>query len=128
MSNISRILNIEDSIGKHWEINRALEWNGYPAAELATSAEEGFSLLEKATNENKPFGLIVLDMHFTAKGKDDTSAGLYVIEELKRREIHIPVIVCSSRRYRIPEIAGCVFFNQTRDLNWDFREILMSLN
>lgn len=127
MGRVSKIINIEDSIGKHWDINRALGWNGYPDAELATTAEEGIHMIEKAIDDGEPFELLITDMHFSVNGVDDTKAGLYVIEELKRRGIEIPIIVCSSVRYNIQEIVGCIFYNRSRDLNWDFREVLGKL-
>ena len=67
-------------------------------------------------------------MHFKVNVVDDFKAGLYVIEQLKKKNIEIPIIVCSSIRYTIPEIEGCIFYNSNRDLNWDFREVLEKLN
>lgn len=127
MSKVKKIINIEDSIGKHWDINRALIWNGYPAAELAKNAENGLAMIEAAIAEGNPFELLITDMHYPVYGLDDPKAGLFVIEELKRREIEIPIIACSSVRYCIPEIVGCVFYNKSSDLNWDFREVLSRL-
>lgn len=127
MAKIKRILNIEDTIGKHWDVNRALYWNNYPNAELATTAEKGIQMIESAIAEGTPFELLITDMHFSAKGEDNHKAGLYVIEELKKKGIEIPIIVCSSIRYNIPEIVGCIFYNRSRDLNWDFKELLEKL-
>ena len=127
MAKIKKIINIEDSVGKHWDINRALGWNGYPDADLATNAEKGIAMIEQAIAEGNPYELLITDMHFAVNGVDDTKAGFYVIEELKRKEIQIPIIVCSSIIYNIPEIAGCVFYNRSRDLSWDFREVLSKL-
>lgn len=64
MAKIKRILNIEDTVGKHWDINRALGWNNYPNAELATTAEEGIGVIEAAIAEGRPFELLITDMHF----------------------------------------------------------------
>ena len=123
MAKFNRILNIEDKIGKHWDINRALDFNGLPAADLAVNAETGLKMIEQALSAGNPYDLLITDMHFPVNGVDNRSAGLYVIEELKRRAINLPVIVCSSRNYRIPEIAGCIFHNRSRDLSWDFKEL-----
>ena len=49
------------------------------------------------------------------------------MEELERKEIQIPIIVCSSVQYDFSErknVIGSVFYNKNRDLNWDFREAL----
>lgn len=127
MANIHRILNIEDTMGKHWDINRALSWNRYPEAELATDAQTGIAMIEQAIAEGNPYELLITDMHYSVNGVDNEEAGLYVINELKLRGIRIPIIVCSSVRYHIPEILGCVFYNKSRDLNWDFKELLSEL-
>ena len=109
MKKIKRIINIEDSMGKHWDINRALSWNGYPNAELASNAEQGLEMIENAIKEGNPYELLITDMYFSVHGAESEEAGLYVIEELKKRNIQMPIIVCSSLNYNIPEITGCVF-------------------
>lgn len=124
MKSVKRILNIEDSIGKHWDINRALEWNGLPRAVNATDAENGIKMIEQAILEGNPYELLIIDMHFPIKGVLNDNAGLLVIEELKRKKISIPIIVCSSVRYNIPEIIGCIFYSKNQDLNWDLKELL----
>ena len=127
MNKIKKILNIEDTIGKHWDINRALKWNNYPEAELATNAEIGLDMIEKAIENEEPYDLLITDMEFPIGGVINENAGMYVIEELKRRKIDIPTIVCSSVRYNIPEILGCVFYNKNRDLEWDIKEVIDKL-
>lgn len=124
MTKIKKILNIEDDVLKHCEINRALEWNCLPKAEFATTAEKGIEMIETAIAEGAPYELLITDMHFPVNGEDNHKAGIYVMDELKRKNILIPTIVCSSVRYSIPEIVGCIFYNRSRDLNWDFRELL----
>lgn len=127
MAKFNHILNIEDKMGKHWDINRALDFNGLPAADLAVNAETGLEMIEQAVSFGNPYDLLITDMHFPVNGVDNHNAGLYVIEELKRRKVSVPVIVCSSRRYNIPEIAGCIFHNRNRDLYWDFKELLYKM-
>ena len=128
MKKIKRIINIEDSMGKHWDINRALSWNGYPNAELASNAEQGLEMIEIAIKEGNPYELLITDMYFSVHGAESEEAGLYVIEELKKRNIQMPIIVCSSLNYNIPEITGCVFYNKSKDLSWEFREVLNRLS
>lgn len=79
-------------MGKHWEINRALSWNGCPKADLAMNAEEGIAMIENAIVEGNPYDLLISDMHFWVNGEDNTKAGLHVIEELKRRGIDIHIM------------------------------------
>ena len=93
---MERIINIENSVIKHCEINRALQYNGYPKAIRAKTAEEGLAMIEEAIDKKTPYELHIVDMHFAVNGIDDWKAGEYVISELKRRNIKIPIIVCSS--------------------------------
>ena len=76
-----------------------------------------------------PFDLIVTDMHYPlAKGMEaDYDAGFILIERLKKEEINIPVIICSSSNYTEPGILGTVWYNELCDLNRDFRELLNKL-
>ena len=80
MAKIKKIINIEDFVGKHWDINCALDWNRYPEADLATNAETGIAMIEKAIAEGEPYDLLITDMHFSVNGVDDTKAGFYVID------------------------------------------------
>lgn len=127
MKSLKKILNIEDTVGKHWDINRALEWNRCSKADNATTAEDGIKLIEEAIEKGEPYELLITDMHFPARGILDEEAGMYVINELKNRGIDLPIIVCSSVRYNIPGILGCVFYNKSCDLNWDLKELLDKL-
>lgn len=127
MAKIKKIINIEDTVIKHCEINRALRYNGYPDAVCATDAEEGLDMIEAAIAEGEPFELLITDMEFPVNGSIDPKAGVFVMEELERKGIEMPIIVCSSVRYNFSEqknVVGCVFYNKNRDLNWDFREVL----
>lgn len=130
---MEKIINIEDSVIKHCEINRALQYNGYPKAIRAKTAEEGLAMIEEAIDKKTPYELHIVDMHFAVNGIDDWKAGEYVINELKRRNIKIPIIVCSSVRYnysdsfKYPNVIDCVFYNENRDLNWDFKEALKKI-
>ena len=85
-------------------------------------------MIEEALENGNPYELLITDMHFPARGVLDENAGMYVIEELKNKGIDIPIIVCSSVRYRIPDILGCVFYSRSCDLSWDFKDLLSKLN
>ena len=74
------------------------------------------------------YDLIISDMHFPIYGEDDFQAGVKVIEELQRREIKIPVVICSSVRYRVKEAAYCIFYNErSGDIDSDIREMLSKI-
>lgn len=122
---IKSVINIEDTMLKHSAIARSLRKNGVSNIDLAKNAEEGLDKIEMAIQAGTPYDLLITDMHFSVKGRDDINAGLYVINELKIRGIEIPIIVCSSVRYKIDGIIGCIFYNErSGDIDSDIREML----
>ena len=122
---IRRVLNFEDLASKHAAVVRALYQCGISNVDHAITATEGLEMMEKAIAEGKPYDLVVTDMYFPVfPGDGDSPAGLYVIEELKNRQINVPIIVCSSARMVIPEVVGCIHYNYRRDLDEDMRELI----
>ncbi len=122
---IKRVLNIEDNMFKHSDIKKALKKVGVVEVDLATNAEEGLRMIDTAIKEGKEYDLLITDMHFSVNGQDRDEAGLYVIEELKKANIDIPIAVCSSVRYRIPEVLECIYYNErSGDLEGDIRSLI----
>ncbi len=122
---VRKVLNIEDLATKHVAIRRALEKCGVPFVDHADNAVDGLDMVEAAIAEGKPYDLVVSDMYFPmSKGGMEVQAGMYVIEELQARGIHVPVIVCSSARMVIPEIVGCIHYSSRNDLDADMREMV----
>ena len=70
--------------------------------------------------------LIVTDMQYPMKeGKTiDEEAGFKLIEKMEKEKIDIPIIVCSSLNYSIPNILGSVWYNKLNDLDLNFKEVL----
>lgn len=124
--NVKKVLNIEDTITKHIAIQRSLNKCGITNIDHATNAMEGIAMIENAKENGNPYDVIVSDMYFPlSSGEKETDAGMYVIEELKNRGMNIPVIVCSSCRLYIPEIVGCIYYNELRgDLDADMKEMI----
>ena len=123
---IEKVLNFEDSMTKHVAVVRALNKCGIYTIDHATSAMEGLAMIEMAIEEGTPYDLIISDMYFPIFPREyEAQAGLYVIEELKNRQIDVPIIVCSSVRLHIPEVVGCIHYNEFRgDLDADMREMV----
>lgn len=122
------ILNIEDNIFKHMAIKRALERCGIHSVTHKNNAEDGISEIERAIASGHPYDLLVLDMHFPVNGENRFDAGEWVMEKLKEKGISIPIIICSSVRYRFPEAAACIFYNErSGDIDADMREALKAV-
>lgn len=121
---IQKVLNIEDDYFKHNNIQRALKWNGINNIDHAINAEEGIQKVLESIKSEKAYDLIVVDMHFKVGGEYSSEAGMHVIQRLKSKGIEIPIIVCSSMNLMIPEVVGCIYYHETRDLNLDLKEML----
>ena len=125
---VRRVLNIEDTTLKHVAIARALNKAGVPFVDWAKNGDVGIKMIENSIKDGKVYDLIITDMHFPIYGEDDFQAGTKVIAELRKRNIDIPIVVCSSHRYNIPEAADCIFYNErSRDIDDDIREMLSKL-
>lgn len=121
-----RVFNIEDNAYKSVAIKAALKWNGITDVTLCDNAGDSLDQLELAVCNGSPYDLLVLDMQFpvTPNGVVHVDAGMYVLDELERRNIAIPVIVCSTDRLQISGVVGCIHYDMRNDLNMDMKEML----
>lgn len=127
---INKVLNIEDTVLKHAAISRALKKAGIPNVDLASNAEDGIAMIEEAIKSGESYELLVTDMIFpiNSNDKEESEAGMYVIEKLKEKNIELPIVMCSSGRYRIPEIERCIFYNErSGDLDGDISRVVNDL-
>lgn len=113
----------DDDVLKRADIRKALEFNGVRKIMTVRSQEK---LWEQLYHGEDKIDLIVTDMQYPLEAGEavDEEAGLKLIERMKKEKIGIPVIVCSSLNYSIPDILGSVWYSERNDLNSDFREVL----
>ena len=114
---------VDDDVIKGVDIRKALESNGIRNITTVRNQEK---LWEQIYQGEEKINLIVTDMQYPLEaGKMiDEEAGIKLIERLEKEKIDIPVIVCSSLNYSIPNILGTVWYNRLNDLNSNFREVL----
>lgn len=114
---------VDDDVFKGMDIRKALEFNGIKNIMTVRNQEK---LWEKIYQGEDTIDLIVTDMQYPlAEGEAvDEEAGLKLIERMKKEKIEIPVIVCSSLNYSLPDILGNVWYNELNDLNSCFQKIL----
>lgn len=124
-----KVLVVEDNLTKYGDIKSALEKCKIQNIESAFNMEEAFGIIYQYNEKNSPFDLIITDMQYPLSeyGSIVDDAGERLIERLKKESIDIPVIVCSSLRYSISGILGCVWYNELSDLNKEFRMLLEKL-
>lgn len=113
----------DDDVLKRADIRKALEFNGVRNIMTVRNQEQ---LWEQIYHDEDKIDLIVTDMQYPLEAGEavDEEAGLKLIERMKKEEIDIPVIVCSSLNYSIPGILGSAWYNELNDLNSDFKEML----
>lgn len=122
LSKIKAVIADDDAI-KRADIRKALEFNGVQNIMTVRSQEK---LWEQLYHGEDKIDLIVTDMQYPLEAGEavDEEAGLKLIERMKKEKIDIPVIVCSSLNYSIPDILGNVWYSEQNDLNSDFKEVL----
>lgn len=125
-----RIIHLEDSVDKHMEVCRELRKMGIASVEWATNVGEGLEKIETAIQNSAPFDLAISDMHYPIRRGEvaDWEAGEYFLKALTERNINIPVIICSTRNYRIPGAYGSVWFSNLSDWEMDLRDLINGLS
>ena len=124
-----KIIHLEDSVDKHMEVCRELQKIGITSVEWVTNANEGLEKIETAIQNGAPFDLVISDMHYpTRRGEvADWEAGEYFLKALAERNINLPVIICSTRNYRIPGAYDSVWFSDLSDWEMDLRNLINRL-
>lgn len=116
----------DDDVFKGNDIRKALEFNGIRNIMIVRNQEK---LWEQIYCGKDKIDLIVTDMQYPLEAGEavDEEAGFKLIERMEKEKINIPVIVCSSLNYSIPDILGSVWYNELNDLNSNFKEMLDKL-
>lgn len=119
-----RILNIEDNVFKHRAIYDALK-NGKISnmtMERADNLEAGLRRFQEEADLQQPFDLIITDMWYSERpGSQETNCGEKLIRIAQDNGWKVPIILCSSINYRIPEILGTIYYSENED--WE-RELV----
>lgn len=125
LSRINAVI-ADDDVMKGADIRKALEFNGVRNIMTVRNQEK---LWEQIYHGEDKIDLIVTDMQYPLEAGEavDEEAGLKLIERMKKENIDIPVIVCSSLNYSIPDILGSLWYNELNDLDSNFKEVLSRL-
>lgn len=111
------------------KICRALSNIGITSVKLATNVSEGVEKIEFALQNGTPFDLAISDMHYPVQRGEiaDWEAGEYFLKVLSEKNIDLPVIICSTRNYRIPGAYGSIWFSDLSDWEMDLRNLVNEL-
>lgn len=123
------ILIIDDNVFKSVNIQRALNFRFKNNIETCSNQEDALEKINESIKNRTPYDLIITDMHYPMmKYSDpDDEAGFKLIEKLNKNNINIPIVVCSSVNWNIPEIFGTVWYNELNDIERNFQNILNKL-
>ena len=121
-----KVVIVDDDVFKGADIRKALEFNGVRDIITVRNQEK---LWEQIYHGEDKIDLIVTDMQYPLEAGEavDEEAGFKLIERMEKEKIHIPVIVCSSLNYSIPDILGNVWYSNLNDIDLNFREVLGKL-
>lgn len=124
-----KALVLDDSPLKLAKITRILQNCGIASVKYVTDQQSGLKLIYESVKMGEAFDLIVTDMHYPLKAGavPDTEAGQKLVERLCQEGITIPVIVCSSLNFVLPETFGTVWYNEIRDIEDEFRRLVGKL-
>ena len=122
LSKIKAVI-VDDDVFKANDIRKALEFNGIRAIMTVRNQEK---LWEQIYHGEEKIDLIVTDMQYPLEAGEtiDEEAGFKLIERMEREKTDIPIVVCSSLNYSIPNILGSVWYNRLNDLDSGFKEVL----
>ena len=121
-----KVVIVDDDVFKGADIRKALEFNGVRDIITVRNQEK---LWEQIYHGEDKIDLIVTDMQYPLEAGEavDEEAGFKLIERMEKEKIHIPVIVCSSLNYSIPDILGNVWYSNLNDIDLKFKEVLGKL-
>jgi hypothetical protein len=115
-----KVINLEDNVLKHHALSRVLDNMGITDIEWVKNVDDGIKLIEAAINNGVPFDLAITDMQYYLHSDDDkidVEAGDKFIDMLSKRNINLPIIMCSSDNLQIDGILGTVWYVEHR--NWE---------
>ena len=113
-----RILNIEDDAIKHNDICKVIKSCGSMKIDWARNLEAGVERIREGIQGGTPYDLVITDMWYPREaGGEDEESGAALIQLIQQEKWELPVILCSSVRYRIPGILGAIHYSKNE--NWE---------
>lgn len=123
-----RVLNLEDTAIKHNDICKVLKSCGIAHVDWARNLEKGLEMLEESLKSETPYDLVITDMYYpTTPGGGDAPSGELFLQKRKEMGWQVPVIVCSTIRFRYPELLGAVHYSEKEDWESVLRELLQRI-
>ena len=110
------ILNVEDDVFKHNDICKVLQNCGVTKIDWAENLEDAIKMVSSSEENNTPYDLIITDMWYpAAPGGRESQCGEVLIKKISEMNLNIPIILCSSVNYSIPDILDTVYYSEKAD-------------
>jgi CheY-like chemotaxis protein len=125
-----KVINLEDNVLKHHAISRVLDDMRITDIAWVKNVDDGISLIEDAAKNGNPFDLAITDMQYylhSGDDKIDVDAGSKFIDMISKRNVNLPIIMCSSDNLQIDGILGSVWYVESRNWENDLRKVVKSL-
>ena len=124
-----RILNIEDNVIKQNDICKVLSGAGFRDVDWAGNLNEGVKMIEDHMSSDTPYDLVITDMWYPREaGGEEEESGSLLIQMIKDKGWELPVIVCSSVRYIIPDILGTVYYSPKENWEDELRNLVRGIS
>lgn len=122
-----RVLNLEDSASKHFDIVNVLESVGVTEIDWVTSLDSGLKKL--IDNKEKKYDLIISDMYYPINdGGFPVKSGYLLMEKLIDEGIKTPVVICSSAHCVVPEAHWVLHYSLISDWEYELRTIIREMH
>ena len=121
------ILNLEDNVFKHHDICRVIEMGSFKNVKIdwVRNLTEGLNKIEEMNNNNTPYDVIITDMWYPLNdGGNDNNSGEMLISKSEELGWNIPIILCSTIRYRYSQILGEVYYSKNSNGEWELIDFL----
>ncbi len=123
-----KILNIEDDSFKHYDICNVIKSCCAAEIEWAKNLKEGIEKIEEAQGLMEMFNLVITDMYYPfEKGEKEINAGEILIQKMTEMKIKVPIILCSSANFCIPEIFGTIHYSQNENWEDELRNLILKV-
>ena len=123
-----KVLIVEDTVLKCIAIEKSIKRCCESEFTQAKTLEGAKQVIEEMSSD-EPFDLLVTDMHYPigAGAGDDVEAGFKFIEYVNERGLEIPIIICSTIKFRADDmdnVIGSVQYNKRVDIGREFEMLI----
>ena len=125
------MLIVDDNMFKLNDVKEALRANGIQKENIITARnlEEAWKKFDLTESQGKKVDLLVTDMNYPLQAgeRSNGKAGFILMEQLRKKGINIPVIICSSRNFSEDTALGTVWYSELRNLEVEFQKVLKKI-